>query len=152
MSLKVKKKAYDIPYNTNKITENFPKKCVWFYDNNLDWVKRVVYATLSIVLPQVLIEGTALTVRCILTVLLVLLFPHWGVMTFALAQVSNVKVRSLTVVALYATLRSCETVALIWVLSAVSCLYFVSIVNWKSQPSFSYFMSLSINLSCLILS
>ncbi|KAI0219479.1 hypothetical protein LSAT2_028984 [Lamellibrachia satsuma] len=27
---------------------------------------------------KVLIEGTALTVRCILTVLLVLLFPHWG--------------------------------------------------------------------------
>ncbi|KAK2185795.1 hypothetical protein NP493_222g02001 [Ridgeia piscesae] len=36
---------------------------------------------------KVLIEGTALTVRCVLTVLLVLLFPHWGVMTFALAQV-----------------------------------------------------------------
>ena len=37
---------------------------------------------------KVLIEGSALVLRCVLTVILVLKFPHLGVVAFSVAQVS----------------------------------------------------------------
>ena len=117
----------------------------------LNRVKRLVCATLAVVFPQVLIEGTALTVRCILTVLLVLIFPHWGVMSFALAQVSSVGILGLTLVTLCAILSSCKTVSLFLVLPTVFLLIFCKHCKiWKCHPPWSCFMSLSIIILCYV--